>query len=613
MIGSPRLHHGAFRQDSAALGWTLLCVSISVGLLWAVGGCSRGFYRRQADMESYALIDRAACATGSSPGSYGIEPDSTSRMYDPDCADRPAMPPDDPVAHQLMHCVDCKPGWPCWHRNGETPWVENPAWRAYLPQDDQGRVVLDRAGAMRLALLHSPEYQQQLEDLYLSALTVTLERFRFDTQFFGDNATFFTTDGPARVTGSSSQLNTDTNLQMRKFFATGGDLVVGMANSLVWQFAGPDTYSANTLLDFSLVQPLLRAGGRDVVLESLTETERDLLASIRSVERFRRTFYTQITAAYLRVLEQQVEIRNQRTNVAGLRDSLDRLEALHEVGQMASFNVNLTRQNLYRSQSQLLRLNKSYQDSLDAFKLLLGLPPDLDLKIEDPLVARFELIDPSLTAMHETVSEFAEQLRDPAWTGADHPDNVRLLAALRKEVLAALEMVDGDFERLLGALPMRTKQLGQLAERPDLRRGDVDPKIADFRELYRRVVTLSDWMDGIEASKEMARQLGLALEEEDKNDEPDAPGGDPMKFAGVAESVNSLLDTIDSIGAGAPLPDDDEDQDGKADVETRQGWLGDQLTELSTRLLQLSLIQAGARLEVIMLTAVKMDPGEAFE
>ena len=48
---------------------------------------------------------------------------------------------------------------------------------------------------------------------------------------------------------------------MRKLFATGGELVVGVANSLVWQFAGPDDYSGTTLLDFSLVQPLL-AGGR---------------------------------------------------------------------------------------------------------------------------------------------------------------------------------------------------------------------------------------------------------------------------------------------------------------------------------------------------------------
>ena len=64
---------------------------------------------------------------------------------------------------------------------------------------------------------------------------------------------------------------------MEKQFAAGGTLVVGLANSLMWEFSGPDTQSAFTVLDFSLVQPLLRNGGRERVLERLTLAERTLL------------------------------------------------------------------------------------------------------------------------------------------------------------------------------------------------------------------------------------------------------------------------------------------------------------------------------------------------
>lgn len=47
--------------------------------------------------------------------------------------------------------------------------MENPAWYEYLPKNESGQVVLDIPGAVRLALLESPSYQTELEDLYLSA------------------------------------------------------------------------------------------------------------------------------------------------------------------------------------------------------------------------------------------------------------------------------------------------------------------------------------------------------------------------------------------------------------------------------------------------------------
>ena len=106
-------------------------------------------------------------------------------MFDPFCADCPPMPPDDPTAHELMHCVDNKRGWPFWHDNGDTANVENPAWPAYLEFNDRG--VAGRSASTTPCgspCLNSPDYQQNLEELYLSALDVSFERFRFDVQGF---------------------------------------------------------------------------------------------------------------------------------------------------------------------------------------------------------------------------------------------------------------------------------------------------------------------------------------------------------------------------------------------------------------------------------------------
>ena len=216
-------HADRQRDGDGHAAWTLVC---GVLLLMALG-CNRAFYRRQADDEVYQLVGRASEDPRWPLDQFTIEPDPQSRMFDPFCSDLPPMPPDDPTSHQLMHCVDCKPGWPCWSCYGKTSSVENPQWRSYLVRNEQGSVPLDRDAALQLALLHSRTYQTELEDLYLSALDVTFERFRLDAQFFGGNSTFFTADGPGRNGGQGSQLRTDTNLQMRKLFATGGELAVG--------------------------------------------------------------------------------------------------------------------------------------------------------------------------------------------------------------------------------------------------------------------------------------------------------------------------------------------------------------------------------------------------
>ena len=183
------------------------------------------------------------------------------------------------------------PGGDC---NGHTPFADNPDWATYLPLDERGVLRLSADEAYRLAVLHSTTFQQEFEELYLSALDVSAERFRFDTQFFGGYSAFYTATGRERrpptseldlslSTSETGRLGlpaggvrapTDANLLLRRSFITGADLAAGIANSLVWDFGGNDTHSAFTLLDLSLVQPLLRQAGRDRILEQLTIAER---------------------------------------------------------------------------------------------------------------------------------------------------------------------------------------------------------------------------------------------------------------------------------------------------------------------------------------------------
>lgn len=297
---------------------TSVAIALMAGVL-GTAGCHRAQYRERADADAYSIVYEKSLHPHWELPRQTIETDPRSRMFDPFDRDRPPMPMDDPTSHQLMHYVDNKKGYPHWHANGDTDTAENPDWMSYLPLDENGVLNITAEQAYQLALIHSRDYQQQFETLYLSALDVSAERFRFDTQFFGGyQSTAHVTEGGGGGSVTASTFSTATgrsglpaggtaagtlglttggrgvdSLTARRSFATGADLVVGLANSLVWDF-GSDSFTPTTVVNMGFIQPLLRRAGRDRIMEQLTLSERTVLANVRQMERYRSAYYVEI-------------------------------------------------------------------------------------------------------------------------------------------------------------------------------------------------------------------------------------------------------------------------------------------------------------------------------
>ena len=283
---------------------------VAWGVVFAIdSGCSRHVYRKQADREADEIVAEKQCDQRWLLPDYQVYPDPRSRYYDPYDPDRPPMPPDDPAAHRYMHCVDKHKGYKKWHKDGDIANVENPCWQELLPSyvefDEEGKLKLDLQTALLLARLHSRSYQNNLEEIYLSALDVAYERFRFEVQFFGGTDTTATTRGNRAATlGALSEsrqqartvLDHRNALSLSRQFTTGGELLAGFANSFVWQFTGNNTGTnfATSILDFTLVQPLLRNAGKDLVLEQLTRAERNLLSNLRAQAQYRQEFFRDV-------------------------------------------------------------------------------------------------------------------------------------------------------------------------------------------------------------------------------------------------------------------------------------------------------------------------------
>ena len=636
-----------------------------------VGGCSRPKYRRQADVEATSLIAQKSVGPKWNLQDFNVYPNPASRMFDPFSPDAEPMPPDDPISHQLMHWIDRKKGFPHWHKNGDTNATENPAWMSHLGLDQDGAVRVDEFTALQLARLHSPDYQTELEDMFLSALDVSTERFRFDCQSFGGYGAEYTVAGPDAIGSSGtprSQLAVGTrSAQLRRLTSTGAELVVGFANSLVWQFSGNNSQSASTLIDFTFIQPLLRNAGRDKILERLTIAERTLLANVRQMEWYRKGFYLDIitgrggqtgpsrrggvfgaglsgftgtgggffaggggftaggggagglggstAGGFLGLLQTQQTLRNEEANIASLRTSLTQLEAFRPSGRIDYFQVEQVRQQLFDSTSRFLANKQDSQNTLDGFKRTLGLPPQLRMKIEDTLLDQFKLIDPDLTPLQDELARLQREV-----------------GAILVPLLAGPE--EGEEEQWRENTRKGLEEISRLLAKAELLRAEV------VSEGLQRAI---EDVESLEEAIPNRLQLAENLKQQAETPPRDSTEAQLMDYiddslfdteylqklpVDIRETLSEIKDRLDLLGKTATrLRAETESQ-----LENLQRVTDDQLmamasqlqerlyqpfpallTDLSTEFLQVSLEQARARTERITLVPVDIEASLALE
>ncbi len=671
------------------------------GIALAILGCTPTAYRIKADREAYRLIWENAMRTRDPLADYSVYVDPRSRMYDPYDPDFEPMPPDDPASHEYMHWVDGMKASKHWHDNGDTPYVQNPDWQCYLPLDSDGCLVLDSDQALAVAYLNSRDYQTQLEQLYLSALDVSFERFRFDAQFFNGDQTQYTADGPERPGGggqSSSQLLVATlpanqeGLVMRKMFATGGQLVVGLANAVVWEFSGPDTHVATTLANFAFVQPLLRNGGKIKVLERLTISERTLLANVRQMQRYRRGFYVSIitgqdtgagpsrrggvfggaglegftgiggggfgrlttsgasssfsggagagqAGGYFGLLQLQQNLRNLEFNVASLRGNLQRLKAISDAQPpdpaeqlRARLQVEQAQQALYTAQSQLLNAKLTCQNNFDAFKITLGLPPDLCIKVRDPLLDPFKLIDDEvitlqnrLTEIQQEIGQIQGELLDATRDERGFPrrelpwrDEYQQALATLQRLVAEMADVRKELRTMLDELETQSCAAA-IAERRS--------RLTRLREVYRtKPLGTADPCLNEEGEQRLRSQVRDLLDVSYMNSTLAKLRQDRVSLREDIDQRTANLDAITAnldkaLAAGKDMQPDElyKVLFGEAGgEEVDPGSLGvfhatDVLADLSVSALGLSLVMAKQRAMCIDLTPVDLQPDVAIE
>jgi hypothetical protein len=398
----------------------------------------------------------------------------------------------------------------------------NEALVAGLPADSRPYVI-NPAQALQLGLTNSRSYQFRLENVYLQSLTVTLNRFNFEPQFFAgmspstgvatppgaasgsfpqgavgvNQFTYRTREAPG---GQASQLSLNTAAGWGKLFVFGGRVLAGFANTTVFNFVGsnPRQPSVQSTLPLTFIQPFLRGGGRAVTLEPLTLAERQLLYEVRSFARFRQEFLVSLLTAnqpvtnpglndpntgFLNLVLAFQQAENQRIIVASFERSLEIYKVYAEnsgSSGISQLQVDQIDQNLNNARGALITAQQNYRNLLDQYKQQLGLPPDT------PLI-------PDLSVIAEIRQVFRDILEWQARAGHDPselPGIIGGLPRLQNVILDGRPMYDysTDPPRPIYADPERLEEFLIVAERVALEnRLDLMNQRATLYDVWRQI------------------------------------------------------------------------------------------------------------------------------
>jgi outer membrane protein TolC len=208
------------------------------------------------------------------------------------------------------------------------------------------------------------------------------------------------------------------------FLKTGAALSVAFTSDFLRYLTGDPRPFASSQLAATLVQPLWRGAGYKIATENLTQAERNLLYALRDYTRFRRDFSVQIATAYYNVLQNKDAARNAWRGIQNFKLNVEREKALAEEGLKTQASLGLLQQSELNTETSWISAVRNYRQSLDQFKIQLGLSTDAHVVLDDRELEELKILHPELAP--EQAQESALAMRLDLYNVRDqHEDAVR--------------------------------------------------------------------------------------------------------------------------------------------------------------------------------------------
>lgn len=328
--------------------------------------------------------------------------------------------------------------------------------------------------ALQISARNSREYQSKKESVFKTALDLDLTRSDYRNSYSGLISALFS----ASKNDDSSSKSTEEGFTVgaTRRLKTGALLTGKLGVDLVKLLTMDKTSTFGIFADATVSIPLLRGVGRDIAREPLTQAERNVIYSIWGFERYKKTFAVKITSEYLRTLELVEQIQNAEANSKRIKDSRLRVEAMARAGRIPETQVNQAKQDELRANSRLISAKQRLENSLDSFKISLGIPVDAKIVLDPEELTRLSRdVDDIFGSVDSDSSE--ERVRKAILTAFSNRLDLRTtynqLDDSRRQLNVARDNLDADMNLSLSASTRRTETSGSSSE------GTADLKFSD--------------------------------------------------------------------------------------------------------------------------------------
>jgi outer membrane protein TolC len=348
-------------------------------LLLLAGGCGTEHYRKSADKEAYQLVAEKAGQVPNMDQRFTI--DQTNEVT---LEGRPRME----TIKEFLGTAG---------------------------SSERDAAVLSLEKALELGVQHSRLYQNNKEQLYLAALDLSLSRHEFTPLFSAPSGARY--DGnTARVVAlepdpekpgqyrpvysdaivDEHRIGANTGIQVDWLIRDLGRISAALKLDFTRFLTGDARWAANSALAATFTRPLLRNAGFKREQESLTQAERSLLYQVRDFTRFRKSFSVDVAAAYYGVLGNRDQARNAYVKLLSSRKTAERTRALAEEGRTTQSDLGRLEQQELSAEGSWINAVRLYKRSLDDFKILLGLPVEMSLVLDDRELAELKIQHPQI-------------------------------------------------------------------------------------------------------------------------------------------------------------------------------------------------------------------------
>ncbi|MDF2375288.1 MAG: TolC family protein [Verrucomicrobiales bacterium] len=310
---------------------------------------------------------------------------------------------------------------------------------------ESGAKVLQLDDALETGITYGREYLNEKERVFLSALDLTLARFRLSPIFFAEGGLDWASDSRTAQfrQGATDLVATNTFARTGSggfnwLYRTGARVSADFTRDFLRFTTGNRSVNASDLA-VSIVQPLLQGGGTTVTMEALTQEERNLLYDLRDFADFRRFFVVDIVSEYYEVLQAKDQVKNNYAAYSGFLKSVEREEGLAVEGLRTQTQLGRLRQAALQAESRWIDSVRRYQTRLDQLKITLGVPVEDKIILDDRELARLRIDDPDIT--REEAVKIALVTRPDLATTADRiEDAERQIKVAKNGLLPGLDV-----------------------------------------------------------------------------------------------------------------------------------------------------------------------------